>query len=163
MQPGVINNVDKLRRRLLQQLLYAGGTMLGTSKEDLTSPDAWERLSFALNNPYRTDEATLTHLETLTNAYWDLYRGAIAKVDLQSSVSGHLLTITHLLQSTQPTAVQKRLCSVASNTAQILGEIYFDMNDIASADTYYELAAEAAQEVNNYALWGIALDDLPLL
>jgi tetratricopeptide (TPR) repeat protein len=155
---GVTNTLDGLRRKLLEQLLYASGAMFITStKDELVSPDAWERLSFVLNNPYRTDEATLTHLETLTNTYWELYRSAIAKTDLLSSASGHLLTVTHLLSSSQPEDVQKRLCCIISNTAQIVGEIYFDMNDVKTAGAYYNLAVEAAQAVGNHALQALAL------
>ncbi len=155
--PGAINKVDQLRRKLLKQLLSATNTSLFLSHKDLINTDAWERLSLALNDPYHTDQATLTHLETVTNIYWELYRCTIAKVDLLSSVSGHLFTVTQLLRSTQPLAIQNRLCCIASNTAQILGEIYFDINNSEIAEIYYTLAIEAAQEVDNHALRAIAL------
>lgn len=154
---GAVNKVDKLRRKLLQQLLVVAGTMLIVPREGLIGTDAWERLSLALNNSYCVDAATLRHLEALTDTYWELYRSAIAKIDMLSSVSGHLFAVTRLLQSSQPVAAQSRLCSIASNTAQIIGEIYFDMNDPKTADAYYTLAIEAAQEVDDRALWAIAL------
>ncbi len=127
--PSRGNSVDTLRRKFLQQLLCMTGATLIVPAEELIHPDAWERLTFALNSPYHTDAQTVTQLETLTDTYWELYRSAIAKVDLLSSVSGHLLTLTHLLRSSQPVAIQHRLCSILSNTAQIVGEIYLDMNE----------------------------------
>lgn len=157
---GVMNNLDTLRRDLLVQMsklaTVAGLSLLGPI-ENILNPDAWDRLLATLEKPVRTDEATLVHLETLTDTYWGLYRTAIAKADLLSSVSGHLMTIARLLKTTQPLAVQFRLCSVASNTAQMLGEIYYDLDKIDDAKIYYRLAASAAEEVGNCALKATAL------
>ncbi|MBV9708373.1 MAG: tetratricopeptide repeat protein [Chloroflexi bacterium] len=155
--PGVTNKVDQLRRKILQLLLSAGSRVFFPSHKDLINTDAWERLSFALHDPYHTDQATLTHLEAVTTTFWELYRSALAKVDLLSGVAGHLFTVTQLLRSSQTLAVQQRLCSIASNTAQILGEIYFDMNDSQTAEAYYTLAIETAQEIDHAALKAIAL------
>jgi tetratricopeptide (TPR) repeat protein len=44
-----------------------------------------------------------------------------------------------------------------SNTAQILGETYYDMDQIDDAQGYYKLAARAAREVDNHALQATAL------
>lgn len=160
MHRGVLSTLDILRRDLLIQM----GKLAATSSlslagpfEHILHPDAWERLLATLDRSARTDEATLLHLETLTDAYWSLYRTAIAKSDLVSSVSGHLMTVTRLLKTTQPVAVQYRLCSVVSNTAQILGEIYYDMDQLDHAQGYYTLAARAAQEVDNHVLQATAL------
>lgn len=157
---GAVGNLDKLRRDLFVQLgklvTIAGISLFGAS-EDIFSPDAWERLLATLDKPTRTDESTLIHLETLTDTYWSLYRTAIAKMDLLSSVSGHLMTVTRLLKAHQPIAVQFRLCSIVSNTAQILGEIYYDMGKIEDARSYYKLAIRAADEVGNRALKATAL------
>lgn len=157
MPPGATNNVDKLRRKFLQQLLSATSGLTLVPHEELVNSDAWERLSLVLNDSHHTDTATLVHLETVTNTYWELYRSALAKADLLSSVLGHLFTVTQLLRNSQPLAIQNRLCGIASNTAQILGEIYFDMNDPETAESYYTLAIETAQEVDNHALQAIAL------
>jgi len=78
-------------------------------------------------------------------------------MDLLSSVSGHLMTVTRLLKTHQSVAVQFRLCSIVSNTAQMLGEIYYDMGKIEDAKSYYRLAIRAADEVDNHALKAIAL------
>lgn len=157
---GVLSNLDTLRRDLLIQMrklaAVAGISLLGVS-EGILNPDAWERLLSSLDKPSRIDEAALVHLEKLTDTYWSLYRTAIAKTDLLSSVTGHLMTVTRLLRSTQPVAVQFRLCSVVSNAAQILGEIYYDLDNIAEARNYYRLAARAAEEVENHALRATAL------
>lgn len=155
--PSEVKGVDRLRRKLLQQLMSIAGMALTTPHEQIFSSDPWERLSHALHKPHSTDEETLIHLEALTDTLWELYRSALAKVHLLSSVVGHLQTVTQLLQSSQPTSVQQRLCSIVSNTAQIVGEIYFDMNNCAAAEAYYTLAIEAAQEAKNDALWALAL------
>lgn len=157
---GVLSNLDKLRRDLFIQmgkLVIVAGISLPGPSENVLNPDAWERLLATLDKPARTDESTLLHLETLTDTYWSLYRTAIAKMDLLSSVSGHLMTVTRLLKTHQPVAVQFRLCSIVSNTAQILGEIYYDMDKIEDARVYYKLAIQAADEVDNRALKATAL------
>lgn len=157
---GVLSNLDTLRRDLFIQmgkLITAAGIPLIGPSEHILNPDAWERLLATLDKPARTDEATLIHLETLTDTYWSLYRTAIAKMDLLSSVYGHFMTVTRLLKTHQTIVVQFRLCSIVSNTAQILGEIYYDMGKIEDAKTYYELARRAADEVGNRALKATAL------
>src|SRR5262249_20119705 len=140
-----------------EQLLSSTGTVCFAPYEDLINLDAWERLSFVLNSPYHIDNATLAHLEELTHVYWHLYRSAIAKVDLLSSLSGHLLTITRLLRTSQTVAVQNRLLCLASNTSQIVGEVYFDLNALELANSYYTLAIESAHEVDNHTLEALAL------
>jgi tetratricopeptide (TPR) repeat protein len=155
--------LDNLRRTILQQLLTSTNTLIVVPREELLNIDAWERLALALKAPSRVDSATTTHLEQLTNTYWDLYRSAIAKGDLLSSVSGHLVTLTQLLRTSQPLAIQSRLCSAASNTCQIIGEIYFDMNNVTTAEAYYNLAIEAAHEVDNDPLEALSLGKIGVL
>jgi tetratricopeptide (TPR) repeat protein len=160
MSTGVLTTLDKLRRDLFIQigkLATVTSLSLFEPSEDILSPDAWERLLTVLDKPARIDESTLIHLETLTDTYWSLYRTAIAKTDLLSSASGHLTTVTRLLKAQQPLAVQFRLCSIISNTAQILGEIYYDMDRIEDARNYYRLAIRAADEVDNRALKATAI------
>jgi tetratricopeptide (TPR) repeat protein len=81
----------------------------------------------------------------------------MVKADVQSSVSGYLMTITRLLKTSQPAGVQYRLCSLVSNAAQILGEISYDLDRIVEAEQYYQLAARAATEVDNRVLEATAL------
>lgn len=154
--PPETNGVDRLRRKLLEQLLKTAGLSIFASQE-LLNEDAWERLLRTLDKPYSLDETALTHLEQLTDFHWELYRSALAKVDLLSSVLGHLQTVTRLLEHRHPISVQRRLCSIVSNTAQIIGEIYFDMNQCIKATTYYDLAIDAAQEADNHRLYSLAL------
>ena len=160
---GVLSNLDNLRRKILHQLLNSTNIMIVVPREELLNIDAWEKLALALKDPSRTDGATLTHLEQLTNTYWELYRSATAKRDLLSSVSGHLVTLTQLLHTSQPLASQSRLCCVTSNTCQIIGEIYFDMNNVATAEAYYNLAIKTAHEVGNDPLEALALGKIGVL
>lgn len=153
--PPELNGVDRLRRKILEQFLRVAGASIVASQE-LFNDDAWERLKWILNKPHAIDEAALTHLERLTDSYWEMYRSTIAKVDQLSSVLGHLQTATRLLEHSQPVSTQRRLCSIVSNTAQIIGEIYFDMNKCQAAMDYYDLAIETAQEAGNDSLASLA-------
>lgn len=157
---GAFNRLDKLRRDILlymKRLTSLAGVSLLVPQDELFHPDAWERLLLTLDKSSRADNATLIHLEQLTDTYWELYRTAIAKNDLLSSVSGHLITVTRLLKTSQPIATQFRLCSIVSNAAQILGEICYDIDNLDAAKTYYDVAAKAADEVGNHALQATAL------
>lgn len=157
---GVLSNLDILRRDLFVQvgkLTAAIGVSQFGSFEEILNPDAWERLLVTLDKPARIDEDALLHLETLTDAYWHLYRTALAKTDLLSNISSHLTTATRLLKTSQPIMAQFRLCSIVSNTAQILGEIYYDIDQIDDAKSYYRLAGSVAAEVDNRALQATAL------
>lgn len=149
--------MDTSRRKLLQQLVSTTNAVFILSHEPLLHTEAWERLSFAINGNHQTDEPALEHLEAVTSVYWELYRDAHAKVDLLGGASGHLYTITQLLRSSQPAALQKRLYSLASNAAQIVGEIYYDMDQLESAEAYYTLATETAREVDDPTLQATAL------
>ncbi|QBD75798.1 hypothetical protein EPA93_07170 [Ktedonosporobacter rubrisoli] len=144
--------MDRLRRSMLQLLIGAGSSI---ALPELS--DTWERLAYALHNPYRIDETAMTKMEQLTNLYWELYRGAIAKIDLLSGLQGHLSTVAKLLHVSQPTPLLHRLAKVASNTAQIIGEIYLDTEDTEQAVKYYQFAIEAAKEANNPTLQALAL------
>jgi transcriptional regulator with XRE-family HTH domain len=151
--------IDRLRRALLQQLLLplvTAAPWLHKTAQELIEAEAWERLALALKRSSRTDAATLAHLEAVTDLYWELYRSSLAKSDLLHAVSGHLMTLTQLLHAQQPLAIQRRLCVVCSNSAQILGEIALDQHDGERAAASYRLAIELAREGEQSALWALA-------
>lgn len=154
------------RRDALQEMAAIGFT-LATAPHKLLNPTAsplWERLSRTLVKSSHVDETVLRHLEEITKSYWQM-RTNIGYRHLLSGFLGHLETVTQLLRRSQPPTVHTRLCAIASEIAQHLGAIYFDMKVYVPAQEYYKVSIEAAQEANDYTLWAVGLgrmSSLPL-
>ncbi len=150
------------RREFLQRIAVGGATLYLRPLEVL-NPDALERITHVLAHPSRIDRQTVDSLEAITNHFWGLYRSATVKIDLLSSAIGHLQTLNRLLRSAGPGEVERRLATMVSHTAQIAGEIAFDVQDISRAEDYYKLAIEAADLAGDQALQSIALGRLGFL
>jgi len=146
------------RREALQEIV-GGGLSLATASYKLfnsTASPIWERLSRALTKSSCLDETALLHLAQIPKQYWQM-RTTIGYRFLLSGLQGHLETVTKLLQISQPPTIHQHLCIIASETAQYLGAIFFDMKDHPSARAYYHVSIEAAQEANDYSLWAVGL------
>jgi transcriptional regulator with XRE-family HTH domain len=109
------------------------------------------------------DMRTVNSLGTITESHWQLVYGGVPKRDLLFGVQGHLQSVIHFLQCSPLTAIEQQLCSIASQQAQIMSEIYFDMHDYRRAEVFSKLAIEAAQKANNPALYAVALARMTFL
>ena len=86
---------------------------------------------------------TIDDLEGITERYWRLC--ANTSLDLLGNVIEHFRTIIHLLQQVQARDAVQRLCSLAGESAQILGKTLFDLQEYALAWSYYTFSLKAAQ------------------
>lgn len=154
--PLETSDLDKSRREFLQQVPGLVSTVLVTPPYALLDPSLLDRLSSALAKSSSIDDMSIGDLEAIAKHYWQL-RSKIAYRDLLSGFLGHLEMITQLLRYSQPSKLYKRLCSLASEVAQRIGSIFFDMHNYAPAHAYYTVAIKAAQEADNYALWAVGL------
>lgn len=153
------SKTDTVNRRDALQEMAAIGFTLATAPHMLLNPTAsplWERLSKTLAKSSQVDETVLRHLEQITKSYWQM-RTNIGYRHLLSGFLGHLETVTQLLRRSQPPTVHTRLCAIASEIAQHLGAIFFDMKVYVPAQEYYKVSIEAAQEANDYTLWAVGL------
>ncbi len=150
-----IQEMNRSRRQTLQQLFSVTGAAI-TAPQELLTAEPWERLSRALAKPCPVDEIVLNHLELITESYWQLFY-IVASHDLISGVVGHLQTTTSLLQHSQPVSVYKRLCSIASKTALLIGRISFDQSNHVAANNYNKVSFEVALETGNDALRAVVL------
>ncbi len=160
-QQAETRDMDKSRRDFLQTLGFAG-VVLTVSPQELLNPYPYEQLSRVLAKSSNIDETVLGELEAITKSYWRL-RTTSASCDLISGVLGHLRTITKFLQAPQLPTIRRRLCSIASEVAQITGQIFFDLNDYNQARAYYKVSIDAAQEAENTALWAVGLGRMSFL
>lgn len=147
------NDID---RRQTLQLLGITDVTLFKGTQEWSHPFLWERLSWTLAKSSGIDEMTIGDLEIIAKHYWQL-RSKIAYRDLLSGFLGHLEMITQLLRYSQPSKLYKRLCSLASEVAQRIGSIFFDMHNYTTAHAYYTVGIKAAQEADNYTLWAVGL------
>jgi len=162
--PSPLNTLDMAtsRRQVLQAMLSIASAALVLPPREVLSPDAWERLALVSRKPSSVDASALQDLETITKSYWRL-RANTTSFDLMNGVLGHFETVLGMLQHPQPTATLRRLCSIAGETAQILGQMLFDLHDFSAAWSYYTIALHAAQEALNTDLRAVGLGRMSFL
>jgi len=150
---------DMNRREAIKKIGVGAGTALLLIQHDLLDPDILERLLGILKKPSSIDEMTLAHLSGITKHYWQMFASTtgLTRYHLLGGLSGHLRTITGLLEYSLPTDIQNHLCILASETTQTIGEILFDINDSNTAETYYNIAVETAKNAHNNTLRAVAL------
>jgi transcriptional regulator with XRE-family HTH domain len=148
---------DVERRAFFRHLSsFAGAAMFAPAIDALGPEQLHERLAQALDRPSRVDQATMRHVETVTDQFRRL-DDRIGSRDLLGPVLGHLRFITRLLQGSQPIEVHRRLCVAASQVAQLAGWLSFDANQHTDARAYYDVALKAADEGNDRALGAYVL------
>src|SRR6266487_704845 len=108
------------RRDFLKLAVEA--TILTTTSN--TSDDLLDRFFKALKKPSTIDTSMLSYLEKRTESYWQDRHGALlAASDLFSYVAEHLSRLVSLLERVQSPAGRTRLCTSASWTFLLLGEL----------------------------------------
>jgi transcriptional regulator with XRE-family HTH domain/tetratricopeptide (TPR) repeat protein len=150
------------RRNATKLLAAAAGSSL-LSRFNLLNHDALDQLSAIMKKSSNIDKRAVNSLGIITESHWELVYGGVPKKDLIFSVHGHLQSIIHFLQSSPLTSIEQHLCVIASQQAQIMNEIYFDMHDYQKAEVYSKFAIEAAQRANNPALYAVALARMSFL
>jgi len=145
-------DMEKNRREVFH-LLSMAGAALALPFLDLD----WERTLDAFVKPSHLDEIVLENLEAITHHFWSLYLAASTKSSVLEGVLGQLKTLVQFLRDSHPAWAHQRLCLLASETSQLVGELFFDMNDHNAAQSCYLFAAAAAKEGASYDLWSCAL------
>ncbi len=152
-------NTQKVSRREAMKIGAVVGTTLLTTPQELLNPEPWERFARALKKPRSIDQATLEHLEILAKDSWQLIpdvTGIISR-DLLKDVIERFQYVTELLEGSLPTPIHRQLCSIGGELALVAGKMFSAMQDYESAQAYYQVAIDAAQEANNHALRAVGL------
>lgn len=155
--PSQENTLDlvKTHRQMLHDLLMLASTVLVLSPYAHWPVGEIESSSLTLVN------TTIDDLEGITERYWRLC--ANTSLDLLGNVVEHFRTIIHLLQQGQARDAVQRLCSLAGESAQILGKTLFDLQEYTLAWSYYTFSLKAAQAACNQELWAVGLGRMSLL
>jgi DNA-binding SARP family transcriptional activator len=146
------DSMDTKRRELLH-LLSTAGMALALSFPGLD----WERIEQTIVRPSYLDAAGLQHLEVINRSLWDMYLTTPTKSSVFEGAFGHFKMLVQLLKDSHPMTSHRRLCLLTSEMGQLVGEIFFDLNDYQAAEACYVVAAHAAKEAQSYDLWACAL------
>jgi transcriptional regulator with XRE-family HTH domain/tetratricopeptide (TPR) repeat protein len=151
-----------VERRDFLRMVAAGGVAVvpvaaAAPSTPCTADDApWERLSVALRQRSCVTPELAGQLAQHTAGLFGLEERVPARA-LLGRVTGHLATLSQLLQSTTRSPLRRELASTAGETAALAGRLAFDTGDHASALAYYRVAIEAAREADDPALWACVL------
>jgi len=116
-----------------------------------------EQFAQVLAKPSTIDETTFSYLEMRTTHYWsDRHSAMVASSVLHSYVLEHLQKIVTFLDCSLLPSERKRLCALASGTAQLIGHLFFDLGDYSNARNFHKKAILAAQEADDTALEAVA-------
>jgi len=149
------DDMKKVTRRKFLEVGAEVGAAALVAPSILNSSES-DRLLWMLEDS-SIDKTALGSLARITDSHWQLVYGGVPKRGLLSGITGHLQSMEHFLQVSQPTAIEQGLSALASQQAQMAVEIYFDMHDYAKAESYSKIAIEAARQAANPTLYAVAL------
>ncbi len=121
------------RREASKEIGSIIGSTLLAPRIIVEDTDVLNRLLRVVRRPSSVDTTALTLLETMTKNHWQLYAHFENSIqyrhNMLTSVTGHLQTITRMMEHPQPEHIQRMLSSFAGETTQLIGEICFDLKD----------------------------------
>lgn len=132
-----------------RHFLRASGIAAITTAAAASEP--WQRLASALAGTNRPDVHTVAAAEQQTLALFDSEE-RIPAAQLVTDVNGHLDQISTLLAGADDEALRARLVSQAGASAALAGWLAFDLGSSEHATRYYDLAEQAARQVNDVQL-----------
>jgi transcriptional regulator with XRE-family HTH domain/tetratricopeptide (TPR) repeat protein len=116
-----------------------------------TAGDPLERLTHALRHPGRVDQHAVAHLERVTVALEQL-EPMVDSRSIVGLVSGHIATISELLEGSLNEGIRRQLCSIAAETTGLAGWLRFVADDSSGAQAYWRIAQRAAHEAEDQPL-----------
>lgn len=148
-------DVNQARRVLLQEALSIASSIVLSN--NLLNLEPWERLRYALRKPSSIDENVLRYLEMRVNNYWqNHYNATLTSFSLYNYVLDDFTKVTTLLEGAHLPTARTRLCIIASEIAQLLGTLLFDMGNYTHSRHLKQVAISAAQEAGNQELESVA-------
>src|SRR5262249_9685199 len=100
---------------------------------------------------------TLQYLEICTQQFWRNRQSAVfSSCDLYRPVNAHLQKMVALLEGSLLSTARTRLCSLLSQTTQLLGELSLDMGYYTQGRALHQAALVAAQEADNHFLTAVS-------
>jgi DNA-binding SARP family transcriptional activator len=149
----------KSRRQVLREMLSSACATLTLSS--LWLPDTGERLATLSVRSSSLDTEDLDHLTLITQRYGKLSDNL--SLDILSGIAGHLATITQLLKVSHPTPTYKRLCSLASQTALLLGKAFSRLRECDLAMEAFLFSLQVARDAHNADVWAAGVGRIALL
>jgi len=116
------------------------------------SDEAWQRLTYSLQQPAGVDQALVDDLERMTVELARLERDVTAPMVALNAVTAHLDTLTALLRGSLAPSLRLRLVSLAAEAAALAGWLRWDLGEGDRARHYFRAGLRAAQEAGDGAL-----------
>ncbi|HEU5381873.1 MAG TPA: bacterial transcriptional activator domain-containing protein [Ktedonobacteraceae bacterium] len=153
------SDMDTLRRAIAQSLFGMAAATVATPSVQLADLDLLERFSRVLSRPSHLDTTAFSELENHTASYWQhRLQATLPSSALLENARTHFFLLIQLLQGPLTSSERQPLCALASETAQAIGMLLFDLRQYAQARNYFHLAIRAAQEARHPLLeivaWG---------
>ncbi len=142
--------MDQLRRNLLH-LLGTAGVMLPFSES------AFDWMRKVVTESPQLDAEAIRNLATVNKCLWNLYKPAASKSFVLDGALGHIKTLLYCLRESHNSSSYRNVSALASDMSQLIGEIFFDRQELHAAATCYTFAITAAKDAEDYDLWACAL------
>jgi hypothetical protein len=112
----------------------------------LASPS--ERLRLALDRPFRVDAAILDELTDHLATYHHL-DDELGSAQVSALVLGYLHTVDELLKGSLTEETRTRLTSLAGESANLAGWLFYDLGQNQAAESHLRVAHQAAVEAGD--------------
>lgn len=162
-QEGFTSEYEMKRREAMKIIGAVGVSSLLT--QEVFQPETWERLAHTFTRKSSHIDQTLVNgLKKTVESYWLLrFLGSVTFPDLLQCAVGHLHLVLQLLQSSSSLSTSISLHTLASETAQMVGVLLFDMGYSDAARSCYRFSLHLADEVQNDSLAAAALGRLSIV
>jgi transcriptional regulator with XRE-family HTH domain len=151
----------KSRRQVLQDSLNLACAAITLSPYDLLPKESRAQLKLARTRSSYLNDEILDDLGAITASYWNISKNSF--VNILSGISGHFSTIVQLLKDTHPAPIHKRLCSLASENALLLGTTFRDIKEYDLGWSHYTFALKTALDIGDIDLWAKGIGGAALL
>jgi hypothetical protein len=138
------------RRKLLELLGWAVGTVVTSPAMADLDTDEQERLARAVVSPSRVDEQVIDHLDAVLQ-YCKRQNDTLGPRAVLDTVLAQRNLVSDLLVGC-PATLRPRLLSLYSNMSSSAGFYFFDLNEFDRAWHYGDQARAAAHAANNAEL-----------
>jgi DNA-binding XRE family transcriptional regulator/tetratricopeptide (TPR) repeat protein len=151
----------KSRRQVLQDSLNLACAAITLSPYDLLPKESRTRITLAQTRPSYLNDDILDDFSAITAHYRNISRNS--SVGILSGLSGHFSNIAQFLNDSHPAPIHERLCSLASENALLLGEIFHEIKEYDLAWSHYKFSLKTAMDTGNIDLWATGVGRVALL
>lgn len=137
------------RREALRALVTAAATAGSGAVLAFMARPLQGRLGAVVDNPDRLDRDTLQELARVVVALQRQCGGAVPFIRVKTALWPILEVFSRLLHGSQPAAIRRELCVVATRCFSLAARLSFELHDDPNANTLYHEALAVAGELHD--------------